>query len=62
MSEHENSFPVNEVHTAWQEGYDAFDEHNEFPTPPYNDGSLEAESWLDGWDDRKEDLLQVNKQ
>ncbi|AUC88326.1 hypothetical protein CW735_09090 [Alteromonas sp. MB-3u-76] len=58
MSETEKEFPVNEVHAAWQEGYDDYEEDVEFPTPPYENGSLEAESWLDGWEDRKEDLLQ----
>jgi hypothetical protein len=61
MSETEKKFPVNEVHAAWQEGYDAYDENIEHPDTPYEDGSLEAESWLDGWDDRQEDLKQQEK-
>ena len=61
MSDTEQKFPVNEVHAAWQEGYDAFDANIEHPDPPYEDGSLEAESWLDGWDDRQEDIKQQEK-
>ena len=58
MSDTEPKFPVNEVHAAGQEGYDAFDANIEHPAPPYEAGSLEAESWLDGWDDRQEDIKQ----
>jgi ribosome modulation factor len=61
MSDTEPKFPVNEVHAAWQEGYDAFDANIEHPDPPYEAGSLEAESWLDGWDDRQEDIKQQEK-
>lgn len=52
-------FPADDIQAAWLEGYQAFDASNEHPVAPYEDGSLEAESWLDGWEDRKEDLEQI---
>ena len=50
---------ADDIQAAWLEGYQAFDDSNEHPVPPYEEGSLEAESWLDGWEDRKEDLDQT---
>jgi len=52
----EEMFPVEAVHNAWLEGYSEFDLDKEMPEPPYNAGTLEYESWLDGWEDKKEEM------
>ena len=51
-------FPSQAVQDAWVKGYQAFDRNDEHPVPPFEEGSILAESWLDGWEDKAEDLEQ----
>ncbi|OZB97578.1 hypothetical protein BBP29_17175 [Alteromonas macleodii] len=47
-------FPSQAVQDAWVKGYQAFDRNDEHP----EEGSILAESWLDDWEDKAEDLEQ----
>lgn len=39
-------FPSQAVQETWVKGYQAFGRNDEHPVPPFEEGSILAESWL----------------
>lgn len=46
---------------AWNEGYTSYEPDDDNPTPPYDLESIEAECWLDGWEDAADDIEQQER-